>query len=430
MLILFVMPKLTAFSQNRNVVWVHGLGGDGTAWQHYATIFENERKIVSTRPTYTTTSGLSPAATQLMNSWTNTTSTNIGIGHSMGGVVIREVDRITNSNEKRFGGFITIASPNYGAPISANVLNGNANSVIATAMDKLGAGPLSEFFIQIGLPWTIISGWTTTQVTNLILNNVAFMSSATNNSLKEGSTPMTTLNNFNSTAYKISIIAEETTPVHWRMAGSMFYGANSGNTPGDEKMVQVANEIRGVYNSRYNSHKAYDKELNWILDPVGTALHVFLANEWKKGRDWMDQSETIWKSLIKATQSVTTYEWKWVAKKKDCGKPYLPPKLPHQGDEDPLLPPKGTLCWEWEWKLVPVTVTTHHKSDGLLPVYVQELKGASGSNRYVIDHANHMELKNMSYSKKPNGQAYDGTRNTLNAIFNRSDWFKTDKKNN
>ena len=51
----------------------------------------------------------------------------------------------------------------------------------------------------------------------------------------------------------------------------------------------------------------------------------------------------------------------------------------------------------------------------------------AGGNRYVIDHANHAEVLDMSYSKKPNGTLNDGTRITLNAIFNRAlpDWFNT-----
>jgi len=418
-LILFTMPKITAFSQNRNVYWVHGFTGSAVEWQHYATLFANERKINSIRPTYKSTSGLTKAAQDLENSVSNS-SANMGIGHSMGGVTIREVEKRNGSNTK-FGGYITISAPNYGAPISDNVLNQEANKVIATGLKKLASGPIAEFGPKIAPVWKIFEDWTTKMVTDALLNVSDFTSQATNNDLKVGGQRMNELNNFNSTSHRISIITEETSPVHWRIVGSMKIGAGSSGNPGDQQMVTAINEIRWIYNHMYQ--KA------WAIGFLGK------AKEWKKGRDWLDNSETIWCSLIKSSISeprlVATGYWKEVP----CG-PFPPPRgdkppdYPYDPD-NPFIPGK---CYEWvHTGYQTVYVTVNYKNDGLLPTYCQELKGveAPSNNRYVIDHANHMEVKNMTYSKNKNGQVNDGTRNTLNTIFDgkdQYDWFKTPRK--
>ena len=407
--VLFVMTELTAFSQNRNVVWVHGFGGDDSAWQHYETIFSNERQINSTRQSYNTTSGLTPAANAVKNGFNSTAPTNLAIGHSMGGVMIREVDRTTASNDKRFGGFITVASPNYGAPISANVLNGNVNSFIVKATNDLTAGFIAQSF---GMPWTIITDWTTQVVIDLLIGCSDFTSTTTNNDLKEGSTAMNTLNNFTSNAHRISIIAEETSPVHWRLIGTMTFGAGSSfSNPGDAMMVSIANILRNQYNSWYIAHQA-----SAISNPLLFYHHQTCAIAYKKGKDWFDDSETVWCNLIKTTrtETITVNDLIWQ------------PCLIRPG-----FPPPPPDCGEWVEYTYTYNVTKNYKSDGLLPTYAQELKGATGGNRYVIDHANHMELKNMKYSTTANGQANDGTRVTLNTIFNRNpsqDWFYTPQK--
>ncbi|MCL2073748.1 MAG: hypothetical protein FWH18_07500 [Marinilabiliaceae bacterium] len=405
-LILLLISKITMFSQNRNVVWVHGLGGDASSWQHYANIFQNERKIFSARPTYNYANGLSPAATQLKNAWTNTAATNIGIGHSMGGVVIREVDRNT-TNDKRFGGFITIASPNYGAPISANVLNGNAVSVIANAVAKLTAGPSVD---PVWAPITILAGTLSVAIIQNNLNTIKnYFSQATNNDLKEGSNAMNNLNNYSSATHKISIIAEETSPVHWRMIGSMIHGAGSSGNPGDAKMAGNVSILRSFYNAKYIFY-------------LGGIFTIPLAFKWKQGRDWLDDSQSIWCSLIKASrlEQQTTTNSQWVPCPTGPG-----------GQTKPKLPTGQTGCCDC-WIHTPVTtwVTVTYKTDGLLPTYAQELKGVPSGNRYVIDHANHMELKNMTYSINKNGQTSDGTKNTMNAIFDKQqgDFFRTERK--
>ena len=137
--------------------------------------------------------------------------------------------------------------------MSDNILNGNVNSAATTALNRLTAGPLAQSPV-FGLPWLIVSGWTTTQVANLFLQGVGFLSQSTNNDLKEGSQAMKNLNenpNFVPVNNKISIIAEETSPVHWRMISTFLNGAGSSSTPGDEVLITTMNLASAVYHIKH-----------------------------------------------------------------------------------------------------------------------------------------------------------------------------------
>jgi hypothetical protein len=430
MLFLFGLPKITTLAQNRNVVWVHGFGGDATMLQHYADIFANERRINSVRQTYNTLQGLTAASNDLKNKFTNTSSTNIGIGHSMGGVIIREVDRTTVSGSKRFGGFITLAANNHGSPVSQSIIDGDVNSATATAFDRLTAGPASLIPV-VNIIWPIISGWTTRMVADAALNYIPQMNQVTNNDLRPGSKPMKDLNDFNSTVHRISIIAEETSPVNWRMIGSTLWGASHNGQPADDAMVSLANQMRGVYNSRYVYHNSYLTSWYSLINPLGYLYHKNASNQWKKGRDWFDQSQVIWCTLIKSTRQVqqTQTFWQFIpcTNINCCGlpKPILP-TMPIDDDELPVF----TDCGEFVLITQTWWVTILLPNDGLLPVTSQELKGVpiGSPNRYFINHANHMEVRNMSFSRRPNGQKNDAMYNTLEAIFERTDWFNTPRR--
>lgn len=72
----------------------------------------------------------------------------------------------------------------------------------------------------------------------------------------------------------------------------------------------------------------------------------------------------------------------------------------------------------------------NYPSDGFLPIYSQELQGVSAysGNRYYIEGANHVEVRDMSNSKL-NGVPNDGTRNKFNMIFDRTnDFFNTPQR--
>ena len=71
-------------------------------------------------------------------------------------------------------------------------------------------------------------------------------------------------------------------------------------------------------------------------------------------------------------------------------------------------------------------VGVFYPSDGFLPIYSQELQGvtASSGNRYYIEGANHVEVRDMSNSTL-NGVPNDATQDRFNKIFNKSGFFNT-----
>ena len=67
---------------------------------------------------------------------------------------------------------------------------------------------------------------------------------------------------------------------------------------------------------------------------------------------------------------------------------------------------------------------SNYPSDGLLAEYTQKLQGIPPGNIYRIQNANHISLLNLSYK----GVEGDNTRIQFDLIWNRQDWFKTDRR--
>ncbi|MDA9317077.1 hypothetical protein N9Q58_04095 [Polaribacter sp.] len=427
LLITFTFSILNVIAQDRNVAWVHGLDGDASSWEHYNQIFDNERNLNSLRTTYTTESGITNSTNQVINSmntrYGNNTNgannpQNLGIGHSMGGLMLRDADRITTNGTKKFGGYITVTSPNYGAPISNSLINGSVERAAENACNKIADGPLAQL---LSLPWGIVSNLATNVLCDKFIDNDLVQNlqgtPVTNEDLKVGSPTIDAINDYDTNLPRISIWAEENSPVHWRMISSTLHG-------NDTQFVNTVNSARGVYNGFY----IYNTSLAVVTGVLGfwnpfawgaTALYGYRATQWKKGRNWIDDSENIWSSLIKATRrEPQTY---WVNVWFPCEYPPLPElddtSMSRNPDED---------CGEWRWVQRTRHISVNYPSDGLLPQYTQELQGITNSNKYKVNGANHIEVRNMSNSNL-SGQPNDATRKRFNEIFNRPfpDFFRT-----
>lgn len=80
-------------------------------------------------------------------------------------------------------------------------------------------------------------------------------------------------------------------------------------------------------------------------------------------------------------------------------------------------------------KLINSNIVVNYPSDGFLPIYSKELQGvtASSGNRYYIEGANHVEVRNMSNSLL-NGAPNDGTQDRFNKIFDKAGFFNTPRR--
>jgi len=418
-------------SAQRNVNWVHGLDGNASSWQHYNQIFDAERteftNASSLRTTYPTGNGITNSANSVidsMNTYYGTTgadqahnSRNLGIGHSMGGLMIRDVDRLNGSGDKNFGGYITVTTPNYGAPISNSLIDGSVESAAENACNKLADGPLAQLF---SLPWGIVSNLATNVLCDKFIDNDLVQNlqgtPVTNADLRVGSPTINAINNYtnnnNPNIPRISIWAEENSPVHWRMFSSAEYN-------NDMTLVNKVNSARGIYQgfNTYNTALGIACAVGGFWNPFcwgASGLYFYRASQWRKGRNWIDDSENIWSSLIKTTRREPQTYWVnvWVP----CA---YPPGI-ELDDVLPRLAPDPD-CGEWVWKQRTRYISVNCPSDGLLPQYTQELQGIPWGNRYKVNGANHLEVRNMSAG------SVDETKDVFDDIFDRipGDFFRT-----
>ncbi len=74
----------------------------------------------------------------------------IVIGHSMGGLVARSMARelVMKGGQNRFGGIITVGTPNQGAPVVYSVQSGLVGNIAASALVELGSGPATMLASQ------------------------------------------------------------------------------------------------------------------------------------------------------------------------------------------------------------------------------------------------------------------------------------------
>lgn len=408
-IVLAFLPVFGLNAQDRNVVWVHGMGGDLSAWEYYETIFTQERQMAGHRGEYYTGDGIDNAANRVISDVTSSigaNSQNIAIGHSMGGLMIRDVERLPGGNGM-FGGIITINSPNYGAPIANSISEGSLDAIINDACEKLSAGPLKQGF---SVPWNITSNLTNDALC-LLLENIVIIqgmagSTKTLEDLSVGSNVINKINNYPTNIPRISIWSQEDSPVHWRLASS--YDTDREN---DTEIKDWVNTARNIYNAHYAQNMALGASLPFPFN----IRHFNIAAQWKKGRDWIDNSESIWCSLIKTTRIEThTYSY-WDYR---C--------IYNWGDDMKKPAPPPDDC-EWQWIYVTETssVSVNYPSDGLLPEYTQKLQGIPGNNIYRVDGANHLEVTKMSNSPE------DNTYIEFEKIWNRQpsyDFFNTPKR--
>ena len=440
-LVLLIFISNSTLAQDRNIVWVHGLGGSQASWQHYDDLFDNERKINSIRGTHNTENGIVSGAITHSTSVQNFVDTQLGseaqnpqnlaVGHSMGGLMIREIDRTTSSSNRRFGGLITVNSPNEGAYVSNSVLNGVAATQASYACSQLTAGPNASGFTKILFDNIDTDDMCVIQDASFVYN---FIPENSVDDLAEESQEINDLNSYSNSIPKIAIWSHENSPVHWRLLSTMINDNPNLTTnpsinnkiaaisqPNDYWLLSVVNISKIVYSTMETLYNVIGNfcmsiPFRWFAYCRAEAVtNYYKASQWKKGRLWLHNSESIWSTLIGATQiqEITYQTWEWVP----C--PY-PPNHPVKSGRPPIDPDPND-CGYWILETHTTYTTVHYPSDGLLPTYTQKnIPGIPSGNLYKITGANHFEVKNMSNS--PQG---DLTKAEFDNIFDRNDIFKT-----
>jgi pimeloyl-ACP methyl ester carboxylesterase len=327
-LLLFVTVSFTivdnAYSQippdYRAAVWVHGLRGNSNNWNKWSELFRNERKLYSQGSINyrTTNNGIETAVRRdiRVSDEKNFSSyfadpkdqaRSIWFGHSMGGVVEREIDV---SYPGFIGGVVTLGSPLDGARIANSVINGQAEAFLNDGQDKITRGSKRQ---GIQLVYSLVALFNRNanyyndfgakqqiaKLTKIIEDNAINQGAA---ELAEGSTYLSQakLRQYTSTP-KIHIYGNEDSPGLWRLASSWEQLEN--NKPASEDTYYV-DDIRSkgdLFNALMWTNIGLAAATGWWTFGIGAAYYGWVANGWAEGRDWLRyDAENGWNSLIGA----------------------------------------------------------------------------------------------------------------------------------
>lgn len=295
-----------ATAQPRGSVWVHGFNSSGSSWSKWEQLFTAERQMFNStwagRPyTYNTTTGVPDAALSVRSSYPANQRT-IYFGHSMGGVIGREIDvNFPNS----FGGLIAFGSPFDGAQIANSVQNGAVNNFIANGVDKVTRGPARQLGITVFFIWNLIVDDVVRSIQNRLPINLPNNQGVTD--LQEGSTYLQNgIRNSQTATHKIHVYGNEESPVLWRYASSTYEGLQGQPTYNDTYFVDFANTAGDVYEAAMWVNFASAAATGWFTFGIGSIYYWWLADGWMDGKNWWRyDSEAGWNNLIGAYTPAT-----------------------------------------------------------------------------------------------------------------------------
>ncbi|TAF94127.1 MAG: hypothetical protein EAZ46_10965 [Runella sp.] len=373
--------NLSTLAQQRNVHWIHGLGGNATSWQLFGNDFNIQRNILTnTVGDYNTANGVGGMVGDIQNQIGGAAGGNsIGICHSMGGVAGRQLDV---QNNGFFGGIITFGSPLRGARVVNNVNNGVATQYIDNAINKLLAGPQSEpifnaiirYFQNRGnLPIQDLSG---NGIIQEVRNQLGLTPQTTNDLAEESGYNQGFYGNGTNTP-KLIFWGNENSPIHVRLAAGAA-GAD------EEQWVGSWNSARQTYGAM----RDYNYTMRWAF-PILLSLFNWRGNQWARGYDYLlDQSENEWANLIGGgfsfQQTVTDYLFVGINLED-----YDNCIIAANGDPNQI----------------------HDQTDGLVPRRSQIAENTAWSSNAEIRELagnNHQEMRTSNRSRFELNRAFDG----------------------
>jgi pimeloyl-ACP methyl ester carboxylesterase len=203
MVVALFIAMYGASAQSNNYVWIHGLNGTADSWYVYQNAFTPNN---GTRLAYRSDKSITDISKELWN--TNSTlfgRNTILVGHSMGGLVARELERNHSTSIK---GIITLGTGHQGAQFSKELHFGGLNqlkdkiisrinscfssSLVAFAFTFPGITPAAIKTAEIS---NYISSFLTGPIGDIAVNEIAALgfNKACTDDLQPGSTFLRTL---------------------------------------------------------------------------------------------------------------------------------------------------------------------------------------------------------------------------------------------
>jgi pimeloyl-ACP methyl ester carboxylesterase len=408
----------------RNIVWLHGLEGSSNSWHYYDDKTKAERKVhQSFRPAYAGFTGsevnrnatsIPDAADKVMLTLSNdplfnTSTNNIFIGHSMGGLVLRSIDekRTRLNLAPDFGGFITFGTPHQGAVIADNLPA--ALAFLRAGVVSLKKGPQATPFIHASLfaaacikdNLTVPFGTPPTPCKSILtllsafdtkINSGLGFTTGPSQNLGTKTQFIKDINKFTHTKPAIVVAGDEDGPTLWREAASLDDDFAPSKLPfnqvNDGALVKQMGDLVDVYGG-----------VIWWLDSwLGQRLTTHSGAKsaaWTEGKRWALNAPIQWEFLNGAyrteTHTVTQY-----GLRPSCRTAYETWRNSCQGQNCSLNDflnannINNSACYGSYTETIPITV--HHANDGIITEY--SALGLPGGKPITVKGVNHQEMMN------------------------------------
>ena len=381
----------------RNIIFMHGLGGSEKAWIKYDEYFNATRKANPIRFSYTEASGIlgamNDARTQMAGAVpASSYGQNIVIAHSQGGIVTRSIVKEFGASQSPFGGFITVGTPNLGAKVITSYKTGKISAYTQDATQQLLAGP-SASFLNLLPSWVpnILNSQLSGVVENIIVAESGIDHSTTND-FYPGAPFLTALNNYNSNIPKVGIVSSETTPYsHWKTLTSYSLKKVTNlslNQEDDNDLEQYMAKGQNFYTGIM---LYYRLRATLAILPFKGVEYLRKANLWERGVKWFTNSEPKYAELIGNIETklitIPQSSCAWPCSTLDCTMGY------------------SGCSWQSTggYSFYSTIVTP---SDGIVPLAAQYLPGAI--ENFVLVGPNHAQQRNHEEITKLFNRLFDG----------------------
>ena len=444
--LLILSSSATLFAQapqDRKVLWTHGLGNKASFWNQQRTNAEGNYRIISFGSTHPTNEGVQNYANRLRQEANPIKgSRTIVVGHSLGGVALRQANKDDNS---LFGGIITVGTPLDGARLANAVISGEADRFIRQSVEILQRDPIlsksrtwqqklkDSFLNPIPSPFSIL--WPSnfirlfgskrflkeTQKLDDKANKAIFDRFNPNNpsvrDLAENSSYLNSIRNFQSSQAKIIAWGNEDSPVLVRLMAS----SKSLNPSSNRE------ELR-KYNKNISRYQI-------VANGIRTGGGIFCWSDcrrrrraekeaWNAGADYLRRGwEIAWNELTCARylEEYTTTELTYVCDGGGRGPfemiPfYRQPDCAFDSDpgfyEDYYSHSSSCNPCRWEYRTVTRHRWVNNPSDGMIKASSQkgEVSNWHGGERKFVElkGVNHMEMGVHEQSDKLFRDAFEG----------------------
>lgn len=362
-----------------NYIWLHGLNDKVTCWQLYDQTFTPG---ISSRKPYSCNQTVENISNQVWRELESSKNTNmILIGHSLGGIVAREIEYDYRSTGK-VKGIITIGTPHHGAQIENETASGALKSM-ASKIVNMFMTAINASIDAFGRESSIMSGAVKATkdlkqevLVDAVLSNFADGTLPCEKQIQVGSSYMKTINDTRKVDVPILCFAAEED--RWSLARMGYCG-----TYKDDLQTKSNLNTDGKFDqSGYNIMSAGSLSAGLISvshSMIYPTLFIFGI-----------YSPKIWHSAERH-YAAAAY-WSGVSNYLNNGIDFDHSKLIGATRVD-AIPEQHKFLWKKWTTYTYVTVPEPH--DGLVPVKSQQLDKSKGTNviwaNSTIKGVNHME---------------------------------------